>query len=61
MTRILDVEYSRFKVICGVTVYPTSNIVMEKRMGNLMGNTWDYFLYRFSFGSWDPTERGIDI
>ncbi len=22
------------------------------RMGNLMGNTWDYFLYHISFGRW---------
>jgi AhpD family alkylhydroperoxidase len=22
------------------------------RTGNLMGNTWDYFLYRISFGKW---------
>ncbi len=22
------------------------------RMGNLMGNSWDYFLYRISFGRW---------
>jgi AhpD family alkylhydroperoxidase len=22
------------------------------RMGNLLGNTWDYFLYRISFGNW---------
>jgi len=22
------------------------------RMGNLLGNTWDYFLYRISFGKW---------
>lgn len=22
------------------------------RMGNLVGNTWDYFLYRISFGHW---------
>jgi AhpD family alkylhydroperoxidase len=22
------------------------------RMGNLLGNTWDYFLYRISFGRW---------
>jgi hypothetical protein len=22
------------------------------RMGNLMGNTWDYILYRVSFGRW---------
>ncbi len=22
------------------------------RMGNLMGNTWDYLLYRISFGRW---------
>ena len=27
------------------------------RAGNLVGNTWDYFLYRFSFSRWDPTER----
>ena len=27
------------------------------RMGNLVGNTWDYLLYRFSFGHWNPTER----
>ena len=27
------------------------------RVGNLVGNTWDYFLYRFSFSRWDPTER----
>jgi AhpD family alkylhydroperoxidase len=22
------------------------------RLGNLLGNTWDYFLYRISFGRW---------
>ena len=22
------------------------------QMGNLLGNTWDYFLYRISFGRW---------
>ena len=22
------------------------------RMGNLLGNTWDYFLFRLSFGKW---------
>ena len=22
------------------------------RMGNLLGNTWDYFLFRISFGRW---------
>lgn len=22
------------------------------RLGNLLGNTWDYFLYRISFGKW---------
>ena len=27
------------------------------RVGNLVGNTWDYFLYRFSFSRLDPTER----
>jgi AhpD family alkylhydroperoxidase len=27
------------------------------RVGNLVGNTWDYSLYRFSFSRWDPTER----
>ena len=29
------------------------------RMGNLVGNTLDYFLYRFSFGHWNPTERNM--
>ena len=24
------------------------------RMGNLAGNTWDYLLYRLSFGRWNP-------
>jgi len=30
------------------------------RMGNLLGNTWDYWLYRLSFGRWGllPEERG---
>lgn len=27
------------------------------RMGNLLGNTWDYFLYRISFGHWGLTEK----
>ena len=22
------------------------------RLGNLLGNTWDYFLYRITFGKW---------
>jgi len=22
------------------------------RLGNLLGNSWDYFLYRISFGKW---------
>ena len=22
------------------------------RLGNLLGNTWDYFLYRLTFGKW---------
>ena len=26
------------------------------RMGNLMGNTWDYILYRISFGHWGTSE-----
>ena len=26
------------------------------RMGNLLGNTWDYFLYRISFGHWGGEE-----
>ena len=25
-------------------------------MGNLMGNTWDYILYRISFGHWGTSE-----
>ncbi len=29
------------------------NMVLKMiRMGNLLGNTWDYFLFRLSFGSW---------
>ena len=27
------------------------------RMGNLMGNTWDYFLHRISFGKWGGMAR----
>lgn len=27
------------------------------RVGNLMGNTWDYILYRISFGRWGAPER----
>jgi AhpD family alkylhydroperoxidase len=27
------------------------------RMGNLMGNTWDYILYRISFGRWGAPEH----
>lgn len=26
------------------------------RMGNLMGNTWDYILYRISFGHWGKSD-----
>jgi len=31
------------------------------RMGNLVGNTWDYFLYRLSFGHWNPDEKARDL
>jgi len=31
------------------------------RMGNLAGNTWDYLLYRLSFGRWNPMEKGRDL
>ena len=31
------------------------------RMGNLVGNTWDYFLYRLSFGCWNPAEKARDF
>ena len=31
------------------------------RMGNLVGNTWDYFLYRLSFARWNPEERTINF
>ena len=27
-------------------------ILRMVRMGNLLGNSWDYFLYRISFGRW---------
>jgi len=26
------------------------------RLGNLLGNSWDYLLYRISFGKWRPNE-----
>jgi len=31
------------------------------RMGNLVGNTWDYFLHRLSFGRWTPEEKAINF
>jgi len=31
------------------------------RMGNLAGNTWDYFLYRLSFARWNPEEKAINF
>ena len=31
------------------------------RMGNLAGNTWDYLLYRLSFGRWNPMEKARDL
>ena len=31
------------------------------RMGNLVGNTWDYFLYRLSFARWNPEEKAINF
>ena len=31
------------------------------RMGNLVGNTWDYFLYRLSFALWNPEEKALDF
>ena len=31
------------------------------RMGNLAGNTWDYFLYRLSFGHWNPEAKTRDL
>ena len=31
------------------------------RMGNLVGNTWDYFLYRLSFARWNPEEKTINF
>ncbi len=32
-------------------------ILRTIRMGNLMGNTWDYILYRISFGRWGAPEH----
>lgn len=29
------------------------------KLGNLMGNTWDYFLYHISFGRWGVPKRAI--
>jgi AhpD family alkylhydroperoxidase len=31
------------------------------RMGNLVGNTWDYFLYRLSFARWNPEEKVLNF
>ena len=31
------------------------------RMGNLVGNTWDYFLYRLSFARWNPEEKALNF
>jgi AhpD family alkylhydroperoxidase len=31
------------------------------RMGNLAGNTWDYFLYRLSFARWNPEEKALNF
>ena len=31
------------------------------RMGNLAGNSWDYFLYRLSFARWKPEEKALNF
>lgn len=37
----------------GDTVVKKMELVLQMiRMGNLLGNTWDYLLYRVSFGHW---------
>lgn len=36
----------------GDTAEAIELVLRAIRMGNLMGNTWDYLLYRISFGHW---------
>ena len=38
------------------TVEAIELVLRMIRMGNLLGNTWDYFLYRMSFGHWGGEE-----
>ncbi len=56
-----DPEYRRaLEARYGSEMAEAIHIVLRMiRMGNLLGNTWDYLLYRFSFGRWGllPEER----
>lgn len=38
------------------TVEAIELVLRMIRMGNLLGNTWDYLLYRISFGHWGGEE-----
>ncbi len=49
-----DPDYiEQVKEVYGEDGSQAINMVLRMiRMGNLLGNTWDYFLFRISFGSW---------
>ena len=44
--------------VYGQQKYDAIHIVLRMiRMGNLLGNTWDYLLYKISFGRWGLREN----
>lgn len=50
----------RQQLVDGYGVHKASTIELLLRLirtGNLLGNTWDYFLYRISNGKWGLTQR----
>ena len=52
-------EEARNKVLelFGETLLADIEVVLRMiSMGNMLGNTWDYFLYRISFGRWGNCE-----
>ena len=43
----------RLEQVYGAEKVKAINIILRMiRIGNLWGNSWDYFLYRISFGGW---------
>lgn len=49
-----DPDYiGQVREIYGSDGFQAINVVLRMiRMGNLLGNTWDYLLFKISFGSW---------